>query len=107
MQAWAYVDDIVLAAAPEHVPLIMQEFEREAAAAGLERRPDKCTWYCPSRLPLDLPPSVGKPSPLGLPVLGSVADGAYATILHASGPAHAAPSDAAAAAYHPPSGPCC
>ena len=43
VQAWAYVDDIVLAAAPEHVPMIMQEFDREAATAGLQRRPDKCS----------------------------------------------------------------
>ena len=110
-EAWAYVDDIVLAVAPASVTAVMAAFDEEARVAGLERRANKCSWYSPSGAPLDISSDVGCPAPLGLSVLGSVADGAYSTVLRATPPAPApalapapapAPAPAAAAAVAMP-----
>ena len=81
IQLWAYMDDIVFCAHPAHIARIMGLLDSEARRAGLQRRPDKCHWYCPSGAAHCLPDTVGKHAPDGLPILGSVAEGAYASIL--------------------------
>ena len=86
VRIWAYVDDVVLQVAAEHTHAAVQILDTAFAAAGLERRPDKCKWFVPGAAPqVDYPPHVGEKSAGGLPILGSVADGALRTVVTTAG----------------------
>ena len=97
IHAWAYVHDVVIQVDPHHAAQMVAHFDAECATASLERRPDKGHWYVPAGMcdPECIPSAVGEHSPDGLPVLGTVADGAFATVV-------GAPSEAAQHAAQQP-----
>ena len=81
VHAWAYVDDVVLQVSPKHTERAIELLDKAFSTVGLERRPDKCRWFVPATAAAAAYPEwIGSPAKGGLPILGSVADGAYRTI---------------------------
>ena len=91
VRLWAYVDDVVMQVHAEHTTQAIEMLDSALADCGLERRPDKCKWYVPAATrTTHYPKYVGEPALGGLPILGSVADGAFRAV--------ATPADALGAA---------
>ena len=82
VRLWAYVDDVVLQVQAEHTVEAINILDKTLEEIGLERRPDKCRWYVPgATTTTHYPDHVGAPAQGGLPILGSVADGAFRAIV--------------------------
>ena len=78
---WAYIEDKIQAAV-EHADEVVSFADDAYAVSGLERRVNKCTWCCliNANNPDLIPAKVGKDSPEGLEVWGSVVDAAYTIV---------------------------
>ena len=86
MQIWAYVDDVVLQVPAQHTIRAIELLDQEFAAIGLERRPDKCKWFVPGDAAAAVYPlHIGTQAVGGLPILGSVADGALRAVVSTAG----------------------
>ena len=83
---WAYIDDVVLQVPAEHTATAIDLLDAAFDEIGLERCPDKCKWFVPGETAAaTYPEHIGAQAIGGLPILGSVADGALRAIVSAAG----------------------
>ena len=87
LTVWAYIDDVQFQFPAVHAAKVSAHVDSLLAEAGLERNLSKCKWHIPDSATSDAfenlsgIATLGQRCTHGLPVLGAIAGGAYATIV--------------------------